>query len=48
MLNENLCDRPVCVLTIAAAELSLCCIYSDNININTWCELWRHKYSLTE
>lgn len=48
MLNENLCDRPVRVLAIAAAEISLCCIYSDNINMNTWCELRRHKYSLTE
>lgn len=48
MLNENLCDKPVRVLAITVAEISLCCIYSDNIHMNIWCELRRHKYSLTE
>lgn len=48
MLDENLCDRSVCVLAIAAAELSLYAVYSDNINMYKWCKLWRQKYSLTE
>ncbi|KAM0730700.1 G2/mitotic-specific cyclin-1 [Formica fusca] len=48
MLDENLCDRSVCVLAIAAAELSLYSVYSDNTNMHKWCKLRRRKYSLTE
>ncbi|CAL1673815.1 unnamed protein product [Lasius platythorax] len=49
MLDESLCDTSACVLTIAAAELSLCAVYSDNISMDyTWCQLWRKKYLLTE
>lgn len=49
MLDENLCDKPVYVLAMAAAELSFCSIYSDNIGTaDTWCKFWRQKYSLKE
>ncbi|XP_072759178.1 uncharacterized protein [Anoplolepis gracilipes] len=49
MLDENLCDKPVYVLAMAAAELSFCSIYSDNIGTaDTWCKFWSQKYSLKE
>lgn len=51
MLDEKLCDTSVCVLTVAAAELSFCFVYLEDININMnfiWCQEWRNKFLLTE
>jgi len=49
MLDENLCDIPACVITIAAVELSLRFVYSSDVNVDhAWCQLWRSKQSLAE
>lgn len=49
MLDESLCDIPGYVIAIAAVELSLRFVYSNDVNVDQiWCQVWRSKQSLTE